>query len=57
MMGSGPRFHFQWIKGLMFGITVERFPYDLTISISIGPLLLSYGFGRAYDDPEGADHE
>ena len=51
-MGSGPRFQFNWVKGLMFGITVERFPFDWTVSVCIGPLFLSYGFGRAYDEPE-----
>lgn len=56
-MGSGPRFQCWLIKGLMLGLTVDRFPFDWTFTVVIGPVGLSYGFGRAYDDSEGASHE
>lgn len=49
-MGSGDRFNWDITRGLLFGVTVERFPFSLVILLSIGPVWLSYGFGRRYDE-------
>lgn len=51
-MGSGPRFTAWLTPGLIFGLTIARFPFSWTASLHLGFFAISYGFGRAYDEPE-----
>lgn len=49
-MGAGNRFQWNTIGGLVFGMAIDRFPYNWTISLYLGPVWVSYGFGKGYDE-------
>jgi hypothetical protein len=51
-MGSGERIKFFRTDGFGVAIFLSRFPFDLTIAISVMFWTLSIGIGRAYDAPE-----
>lgn len=50
-MGSGSRFKFYfnptfWVVGASY----QKFPFDHTIGLFVGPFEISVGLGEAYDD-------
>lgn len=49
-MGSGKRFQWWWTRGLVFGFSVDTFPFAVTVYVHLGPVGISYGFGKAYDE-------
>lgn len=48
-MGSGNRVKFGLKPGLVFGMTVRRFPFALTLNLDLGCVWVSIGLGRGYD--------
>lgn len=48
-MGSGSRITFGLIPGLVFGVTVLRFPFAVTVNLNLAFVWVSLGFGKGYD--------
>ena len=50
IMGSGDRIKFRTINGIMFGVFVDRFPFEWTVDFYFLCFGVSIGFGKAYDE-------
>ncbi len=48
-MGSGDRIKAGLIPGLGLCLTVARFPFALTVNVTLACFWLSIGFGKGYD--------
>lgn len=49
-MGSGPRIQAFLNKGILLGITLDKFPFAVSFSIFLGPIGVFVGIGKAYDE-------
>lgn len=49
-MGSGKRFQWWWASGVVFGAHFATYPFAVTVYLHLGPVGISYGFGKAYDE-------
>jgi hypothetical protein len=49
-MGSGSKFTFGFMRGLVFGFYTDDFPFTFTLRLYIGPLWVTLGFGKGYDE-------
>jgi hypothetical protein len=51
-MGAPSRLEFQFTKFLGFGIAIDRFPYEVNISIVIPFISIHIGLGKPYTEVE-----
>ena len=49
-MGSGDKFQWGWMKGLVCGFDTETFPFAFTLRLYLGPMWVQFGFGKGYDE-------
>jgi hypothetical protein len=50
-MGAGDKFYITWRRnGIGFGIYINRFPHQLSISIQFLTMFMYMGFGKGYDE-------
>lgn len=49
-MGSGDKFSFHIINGFGLAVYVDRFPHELSITLTIACFELYFGFGKGYDE-------
>ena len=49
-MGSGPRIQVFFNKGILLGVTLDKFPFALSFNLFLGPIGIFLGLGKAYDD-------
>lgn len=48
-MGSGDRVKFVVIPGFGLCATVSRFPFAVTVNLTVACFWVSFGFGKGYD--------
>jgi len=49
-MGSGSRLQFHFLPGICFGVTVSRFPHNVSINLMILCVGVYIGIGKGYDE-------
>jgi hypothetical protein len=48
-MGSGSRFEYGWSGAVGLGVHIGKFPFKVTVSISVLFWYVQIGFGKGYD--------
>lgn len=49
-MSSGDRIKCRTINGVIFGVSIDRFPFEWTVDFYFFCFGVSIGFGKAYDE-------
>lgn len=49
-MGSGDRISICRTEAFGIGVNISRFPFSVTLSLHVALWVISFGFGKGYDD-------